>query len=83
MPVESTHDSEFGVSYGNILTAALNAGVPVLAVAGTHTGCIEVWARPGINIIADLRGKTIAVNTKTFTAAGKPVASVQYGFLVS
>ncbi len=75
--------AEFSITYGNVLAAAVDAGIPVVAVAGTHTGCIELWARPGINTIADLRGKTIAVNTKTFTVAGKTAADTFYGFFVS
>jgi NitT/TauT family transport system substrate-binding protein len=83
-PDEGTAD--FGVFYGNTLAAAVDTGVPVLAVAGTHTGCIELWARPGINTIADLRGKTIAVNRITFSVAGttgRTATDFAYGFFVS
>ena len=80
-PAEGT--AEFGVIYGTTLVAAVDAGRPVVAVAGTHTGCIELWARPGINTIADLRGKTIAVNFKNFTVAGNTATDLAYGFFVS
>ena len=75
--------ADFGVIYGTTLAAAVDAGVPLLAVAGTHTGCIELWARPNITTIADLRGKTIAVNQKNFTVAGNTATDLAYGFLVS
>jgi NitT/TauT family transport system substrate-binding protein len=80
-PGEGT--AEFGVIYGNGLVAAVDAGAPVIAVAGAHTGCIELWARPGINTIADLRGKRIAINTKTLTVAGNTATDLFYGFFVS
>jgi NitT/TauT family transport system substrate-binding protein len=83
-PDEGTAD--LGVFYGNTLAAAVDTGVPVVAVAGTHTGCIELWARPGINSIADLRGKTIAVNRITFSVAGttgRTATDFAYGFFVS
>ncbi|HEY8717581.1 ABC transporter substrate-binding protein [Pengzhenrongella sp.] len=78
--------AEFGVFYGNTLAAAVDTSVPVVAVAGTHTGCLELWARPGINAIADLRGKTIAVNRITFSTAGttgRTATDFAYGFFVS
>src|SRR6266568_3251822 len=78
--------ADFGVFYGNTLVAAVDAGVPVVAVAGTHTGCFELWARPGINTTRDLRGRTIAVNTKTLTkasVAGNTATDLAYGFFVS
>ena len=83
-PAEGT--AEFGVFFANTLAFAVDAGVPVVALGGTHTGCFELWARPGINTIADLRGKTIAVNTKTLTVAGatgRGATDLAYGFFVS
>jgi NitT/TauT family transport system substrate-binding protein len=78
--------AELGVFFGNTLAYAVDAGVPIVALAGTHTGCFEIWARPGINTPTDLRGKTIAVNTKTLTVAGatgRGATDLAYGFFVS
>jgi NitT/TauT family transport system substrate-binding protein len=53
-------------------------------VAGLHTGCIQMFARPGIDKITDLRGKMIAVNSKVVVTAGdKAIPDLFYGFLVS
>jgi NitT/TauT family transport system substrate-binding protein len=51
--------------YGAQIAANVDGGVPMVAVAGIHPGCLELWAKPGISTIRDLRGKTIAVNAKT------------------
>ena len=79
----STGDADFDVGYGNFVAGVIDVGAPLVALAGLHTGCIMVVARPGINTIADLRGKTFAINTKMVTVLGKSVLSVGYGFLVS
>jgi NitT/TauT family transport system substrate-binding protein len=50
--------------YGAQIAAAVDAGLPMVALVGIHPGCLELWARPGISSIRDLRGKTIAVNAK-------------------
>jgi NitT/TauT family transport system substrate-binding protein len=42
-----------------------------------------IFARRGIDTVADLRGKTIAINTKTITVLGKSALAIDYGFLVS
>ena len=55
---------EFGAVHPEELVAAIDAGAPLLAVAGLHSGCQEVWVGPGIASIRDLRGKKIAVFAK-------------------
>ena len=71
--------------YANSLVVSIDAGSPVLIVAGMHTGCIQLFARPGIDKIADLRGKTIAVNSKAAVLpfVNQTIPSLFYGFLVS
>ena len=76
--------ADLGSSYGNTLVGAVDAAWPLVAVAGLHTGCIQIFARPGIAAVADLRGKTIAVNTKTVKSGElAAIPTVPYGFLVS
>jgi NitT/TauT family transport system substrate-binding protein len=48
--------------YGNLIAAGVDAGLPIVSLAGIHPGCFELFATPGIATIRDLRGKTIAVN---------------------
>lgn len=56
--------ADFATGYGNLIAAQVDAGLPILALAGMHPGCFELFATPGISTIRDLRGKTIAVNAK-------------------
>lgn len=58
----TTGVADFNVGYGNLIAANVDAGLPLVTLSGLHPGCFELWARPGIESIRDLRGKTIAVN---------------------
>ena len=40
----------------------VDAGVPIVMLAGVHPGCFELFAREGIRKIVDLKGKTVAVD---------------------
>jgi NitT/TauT family transport system substrate-binding protein len=42
----------------------------IVALAGLHPGCVEIWAQPGIQSVQDLRGKTIVVTARTLTNLG-------------
>lgn len=75
--------AQFGVIYGNALVGAVDADFPVVALAGMHTGCIELWAAPGISSIKDLRGKTYEVFDRFVTFGERKHAGVFYGFLLS
>lgn len=76
-------EAEFGSVYGNALVGAIDAGFPLVALAGTHTGCIELWAAPGITSIRDLRGKTYQVFDRSVTFGERKHAGIFYGFLLS
>jgi NitT/TauT family transport system substrate-binding protein len=67
-------EGDIGVGYSQWVVTNVDAGKPVVALAGLHTGCAEVWTRPGIASIRDLRGKTIAVG------ATDVVGDTWYGF---
>jgi NitT/TauT family transport system substrate-binding protein len=76
-------EADFGSFYGNFLVTTVDAGFPVMTVAGEHAGCIELWAAPGITSIRDLRGKTYEVFDRSATFGDKKAAGVFYGFLLS
>ena len=48
--------------YPSLIATNVDAGLPIVCLAGIHPGCYELFATPGIGTIRDLRGKTIAVN---------------------
>ena len=60
--------ADIGAAFGNDVAHKVDAGAPFVAIGGTHTGCNQLWAQPGINSIRDLRGKRIDVYS---TTAGK------------
>lgn len=53
--------ADVGPGHPEAIVAAIDAGVPIKALAGIHSGCQELWAAPGIASVRDLRGKRIAV----------------------
>lgn len=55
---------DFGAVHPEELVAAIDAGAPLVVLAGLHSGCQEVWVGPGIASLRDLRGKRIAVFAK-------------------
>jgi NitT/TauT family transport system substrate-binding protein len=66
-------EADVGTGYTQWIITNADAGSPMVALAGMHTGCGEVWTKPGISSVADLRGRTIAVNSVALT-------DVFYGF---
>jgi NitT/TauT family transport system substrate-binding protein len=83
LPKEGTADIETALASGeadlNALFAAplvlrLEAGDPIVILAGLHIGCFELFATSEIRTIRDLKGKTVAV---------PPLDSARYVFLAS
>ncbi len=76
-------DADIGVSFANTFVGFVDAGQPIVALGGIHPGCAQVWARPGIDTISDLKGKTVALQTKLNTFNNKTSPSTVYSFFVS
>jgi len=53
--------ADVGPGHPEAIVAAIDGGVPIVTLAGMHTGCQELWAGPGIASVRDLRGKRVAV----------------------
>jgi NitT/TauT family transport system substrate-binding protein len=69
--------ADIGATFGNDIATKIDAGLPFVAIGATHTGCLQVWAQPGINSIRDLRGKRIDVDSTN------SVEDMAYGMWVS
>jgi NitT/TauT family transport system substrate-binding protein len=41
----------------------IEAGAPIVVLAGIHIGCIEFFAREGIRTVADLKGKIVGLRS--------------------
>jgi NitT/TauT family transport system substrate-binding protein len=59
---------DFGASFAGSVAFHIDAGLPITAVAGLHIGCYELFVHEPIRTIADLRGKSIAIQDLTSSA---------------
>ena len=55
---------DFGLLYAPDAVTAIDAGEPIAVLAGIHVGCYELFAREGIRAVADLKGKSVGVQTR-------------------
>jgi NitT/TauT family transport system substrate-binding protein len=65
---------DFSMAHASYWIPALDAGEPVILLAGIHVGCFELFAREGIHSVGDLKGKSVGVealgnSTHVFLAA--------------
>ena len=65
---------DFSMAHASYWIPALDAGGPVILLAGIHVGCFELFAREGIHSVGDLKGKSVGVealggSTHVFLAA--------------
>jgi NitT/TauT family transport system substrate-binding protein len=65
---------DFSMAHASYWIPALDAGEPVVLLAGIHVGCFELFAREGIHSVGDLKGKSVGVealggSTHVFLAA--------------
>jgi NitT/TauT family transport system substrate-binding protein len=52
---------DFSMNYAGPNIIAVDAGHPVVNLAGVHVGCFELFGHDGINGVADLKGKSVGV----------------------
>jgi NitT/TauT family transport system substrate-binding protein len=55
------HRADFNIGLAGQFIIRVDAGDPILILAGTHVGCFELFATPNVSSVKDLRGKTVAV----------------------
>jgi hypothetical protein len=56
--------ADVAAAHPEFVVATIDAGLPLVVVAGAHSGCLELWVREGIATVGDLRGKRISVRAK-------------------
>jgi NitT/TauT family transport system substrate-binding protein len=59
---------DFGLNYAPVLIPAIDAGESLTVLAGVHVGCFELFAKDGIQNVADLRGRSVGVQDWGSTA---------------
>jgi NitT/TauT family transport system substrate-binding protein len=52
---------DFGLSMAPSIIIHQDAGLPVMALAGVHPGCWELFAHPPVRTISDLKGKKVDI----------------------
>jgi NitT/TauT family transport system substrate-binding protein len=52
---------DFGLNYASNYVTAIDAGEPIMLLAGVMVGCYELFGSEGIRSIADLKGKSVGV----------------------
>src|SRR5436190_8801833 len=52
---------DFGLNYASNYVAAIDAGEPIMLLAGVMVGCYELFGSEGIRNVADLKGKSVGV----------------------
>ncbi len=54
-------DGHFNIQTSGLLSTRIDAGDPIIFLAGIHVGCFELFANDRVRAIRDLKGKTVAV----------------------
>jgi NitT/TauT family transport system substrate-binding protein len=54
-------EADFNVDTGAWIVARLDAGEPITALAGVHSGCYELFAHEPVRTISDLKGKRVGI----------------------
>jgi NitT/TauT family transport system substrate-binding protein len=52
---------DFSFGFASALLMAMDAGAPIVVLAGLHVGCVEVFGSKGIHSISHLKGKRVGV----------------------
>jgi NitT/TauT family transport system substrate-binding protein len=52
---------DFGTDFAGPLVLALDRGMKFAILAGVHVGCFELFAKDGINSVADLKGRSVGI----------------------
>lgn len=73
-PALAAGEADINMNFSGPVLLNLEAGQPLVVLAGVHVGCFELFGGPGVRAVSDLKGKTVAVNA---------MGSSQYVFLSS
>jgi len=57
-------ETDVSISTAGQLVAQLDAGDPIVILAGVHVGCYELFGAERIRSVSDLKGKTVSVPTR-------------------
>jgi NitT/TauT family transport system substrate-binding protein len=60
-PALAAGEADINMNFAGPVLLNLDAGQPLVVLSGVHVGCFELFGGPGIRTVADLKGKTVAV----------------------
>ena len=61
MAAITARNIDFSMNYAGPNIIAVDAGQPIVNLAGVHVGCFELFGHEGINSVSDLKGKSVGV----------------------
>jgi NitT/TauT family transport system substrate-binding protein len=59
-------EADFGASFALDPIQAIDAGAPIVVVAGLHVGCYELFAQQNIGRVSELKGRRVAADYPLF-----------------
>jgi NitT/TauT family transport system substrate-binding protein len=54
-------EADMMMEFAGMIVSRIDAGDPLVALAGVHVGCFELFTTERIQSFRDLKGKTVAV----------------------
>ncbi len=57
----ATGEAQMTVAFVSSLISRVDAGDPIIVLAGSHVGCFELFGTERVRAIRDLKGKTVAI----------------------
>ena len=58
----ATGEAHMAVTFVSSLISRIDAGDPIVLLAGSHVGCFELFGTERVRAIRDLKGKTVAIS---------------------
>jgi NitT/TauT family transport system substrate-binding protein len=58
----ATGEAEMLITFVSTLVKRVDAGDPIVLVAGSHVGCFELFGTERVRTVRDLQGKTVAIS---------------------
>ena len=55
-------EADFSTNLAVDVIHAIDAGAPIVGLAGVHVGCYELFAKPSIHRLTELKGKRVAAD---------------------
>ena len=56
-------EADFSIVFAGPVIMGIDAGNPIVVLAGVHVGCFELFATDRVRTVRDLKGKTVAVQS--------------------